>query len=280
MLSYRHGFHAGNFADVLKHLVLSKSLAHLIQKDAAILYLDTHAGAGQYSINSNMATKTGEYQQGIGAIDLNLLDDGIEPYRQLLQQFQQQNLYPGSPAIAQALLRPQDQLRLFELHPQDFQHLKQHHQSSKHIICSQTDGYQALKALLPAQQKRALVLIDPSYEQKQEYQWVFKALQQAYQRMPNALYLLWYPVVKRGLVQRLFEQIKQSKIRDAWCYELGLQADNNDFGMTASGMIAINPAWTLAAQLPPLLEELCQQLKPANQQQDDCYYRVKRLTEE
>lgn len=283
MLSYRHGFHAGNFADILKHLVVAKQLAYFCQKPSSILYLDTHSGAGSYSVNNAMANKTCEYQQGTGSIDLNAFGDSIEPYRQVVSEYQQQGLYPGSPAFAQALLREQDQLRLFELHPSDFKTLEKYsrlnNSTKAKVICSQSDGYQGLKALLPSQQKRALVLIDPSYEQKQEYQWVLKNLKQAYQRMPNATFLLWYPVVKRGQIQRLLEQIKSSKIKDAWCYELALEADSDELGMTASGLVAINPAWTLEKELPSLLEQVCRQLNQADEN-NQASFKVERLTPE
>lgn len=260
MLSYRHAYHAGNYADVLKHLVLCKSLEYLIKKPAPILYIDTHSGAGQYSLNSKLAMKTEEFKSGVGTLDFNQLPDSIQCYRDLVQPMLARQQYPGSPLLAAHILREQDSLRLFEMHSSDYPLLQQLFQKDRRVIVNNSDGYQSLNALLPAKQKRALILIDPSYEVKTDYQLVVDAIKLAYRKMPTAQYLLWYPVVDRHRVEKMIKNICASGSRNVWRFELCLEADTEAYGMTGSGMLAINPAWTLADQMGELLPELARQL--------------------
>ncbi len=275
MLSYRHAFHAGNYADVLKHYVLVQSLEYLMQKPASLLYIDTHAGAGSYTLNSDMSQKTGEYKEGAGALDFNTLPDSFEHFGQILSDCAKSGSYPGSPKIAAACLRKQDRLALFELHPSDEPKLKKLFQKDRRVQVSRADGHHALKALLPAAQKRALVLMDPSFEVKEEYRAAVDSLQEAYKRMPNATLLLWYPVVKRAQINDLIKHIRRSKMRDVWQFELGLRPDSEAFGMSATGMIAVNPAWTLPGQLEQALPALKQQLAPENG-----FYRIEQIVPE
>ncbi|WP_428622721.1 23S rRNA (adenine(2030)-N(6))-methyltransferase RlmJ [Sedimenticola sp.] len=262
MLSYRHAFHAGNFADVLKHLVLIKSIEYMQQKPGPLLYIDTHAGAGSYPLDSRMSRKTDEYAAGAGALQLQRLPADFDSYGALIERFGKQGIYPGSPQIAAELLRTQDKLRLFELHPTDFPKLAKLFARDKRVRCEQSDGHHALKSLLPAPQKRALILMDPSYEIKREYQTVVESLQAGYKRMANATYLLWYPVVQRDWINRMIKTLRSSGIKDIWQFELGIAPDNREPGMTASGILAINPPWVLPQQLQTLLPLLQQQLAP------------------
>lgn len=262
MLSYRHAFHAGNFADVFKHLVLVKSLEYLLQKPGPLLYIDTHAGAGSYPLNSPMSLKTREHAAGAGALQPERLPADFARYGELIQQHAKRGIYPGSPLIAAGLLREQDQLRLFELHPSDFPKLASLFARDRRVRCEQSDGHHALKALLPAAKKRALVLMDPAYEVKREYQTVVTSLLAGYQRMATATYLLWYPVVQRDWIERLIKQLRTTNLKDVWQFELGMEPDNRGHGMTASGILAINPPWVLPAQLRELLPALQQQLAP------------------
>ncbi|MCW8891425.1 MAG: 23S rRNA (adenine(2030)-N(6))-methyltransferase RlmJ, partial [Sedimenticola sp.] len=158
MLSYRHAFHAGNFADVLKHLVLAKTLDYMIEKPAPIRYIDTHAGSGCYRINSAMSEKTGEYAAGAGALQAGLLKGAFAPYGALLKRHQATGHYPGSPQIAADMLRPQDQLYLHEMHPTDFSLLQKWAAQDRRIRVAQSDGHQAMRSLLPAIKGRAFVL--------------------------------------------------------------------------------------------------------------------------
>ncbi|TVO77009.1 23S rRNA (adenine(2030)-N(6))-methyltransferase RlmJ [Sedimenticola selenatireducens] len=262
MLSYRHAFHAGNFADVLKHLVLAKTIEYMTQKPTPILYIDTHAGTGRYPLNNAMSLKTGEYALGAGAIKADLLDPAFSPYGEVLNRHLAKGIYPGSPQIAADLLSPLDQIRLFELHSTDFPLLEKWASADRRIKAVQSDGHQALRSLLPAVKGRALVLMDPSFEVKQEYQQVISSLEEGYKRMPNATYLLWYPVVQRAQIDKMIQQIQRRPFRDVWQFELCLSPDTADRGMTGSGILAINPPWTLPKELEALLPRLQQRLSP------------------
>lgn len=271
MLSYRHAFHAGNYADVLKHLVLVNTLLYATRKDTPLFYLDTHAGAGLYRLDAEAAQKTGEAAAGIGRLDFPALlaragSEGkaaIHAYHAALQPFLERNTYPGSPLLAAALLRRQDHLRLCELHPTDFRLLKSNTEQDRRIACVQSDGFVQLEAVLPPAQKRAVVLIDPSYEVKDDYGRSAAAVIEIYQRMPAAQVLLWYPVVQRSNVDAMIHAVLKSPVRDLWQAELGIEADTEEHGMTASGLLLVNPPWTLATQLREALPVLQQQLAAA-----------------
>ena len=260
MLSYRHIFHAGNYADVLKHLVLQKTLEYLIQKPAPIVYIDTHAGAGIYALNNKLAKKTDEFKSGIGALDFSSLPESIHGYRDSVEAMFKHEKYPGSPWLASQLLRTQDKLRLYEMHNTDYPSLEKLFNRDRRVITNKSDGYHSLKALLPTKNARALILIDPSYEIKTDYQLVIDAIKNAYKRMSSAQILLWYPVVDRKQTEWLIKKICGSGVRDVWRFELGMEADTQGYGMTGSGILAINPPWTLADQMRELLPALCKQM--------------------
>jgi len=275
MLSYRHAFHAGNYADVLKHLVLCKTLEYLLQKPTPVLYIDTHAGAGNYALDNKLAKKTNEYKSGVGTLNFSSLPESIHGYRDIVQPMFARQQYPGSPLLAAHVLREQDKLRLFEMHSTDYPLLKQLFEKDRRVIVNNTDGYQALKALLPARQARALILIDPSYEIKTDYQLVVDAIKQAYRKMSTAQILLWYPIVDRKRVETMIKNISASGIRDIWRFELGMEADTREYGMTGSGILAINPPWVLADQMRELLPALARQLVT-----ESGYYKVEQLVAE
>jgi 23S rRNA (adenine2030-N6)-methyltransferase len=269
MLSYRHAFHAGNFADVLKHFVLVNTLLYATRKDTPLFYLDTHAGAGLYRLGSDAAQKTGEAASGIGKLDFAAFAQAgaegkvaLQAYHAAISPFLERRTYPGSPLLAAALLRRQDHLRLFELHSTDYRLLLTNTEQDKRVHCTQQDGFQQLSSLLPPVQKRAVVLIDPSYELKDDYARSVKAVIEIHQRMPAAQVLLWYPVVQRSNVDWMVATLLKSAVRDLWQVELGIKADTDTHGMTASGLLLLNPPWTLAAQLREALPLLQQQLAP------------------
>ncbi|MBI5450094.1 MAG: 23S rRNA (adenine(2030)-N(6))-methyltransferase RlmJ [Gammaproteobacteria bacterium] len=264
MLSYRHAFHAGNHADVLKHLVLMRLLEHLTQKDSPLLYVDTHAGAGGYALQSNASQKTGEYLAGIGRL---WQQDGLPPeltrYVELVRGFNRGDtldFYPGSPWLARQLLRPADRLFLFELHPTDFEQLHDHCHADRRIKLRHEDGLSGCIGLLPPKEKRGLVLIDPSYEIKQDYHRVVETLAKAWRCFATGSYALWYPVIERPRIDALERALRNSGIRRIQLFELAIQPDQRGFGMTASGMIVINPPWTLRADMQRLLPVLADRL--------------------
>lgn len=268
MLSYRHAFHAGNYADVLKHTVLIHVLEYLFQKDKSLRIIDTHAGAGFYKLTGAQATKTGEFKEGIGKL-WALAQSGatipapLRSYLELVGKFNSAHSlqgYPGSPVIIQYLMREQDRLYAHELHPADAQYLKERLGHDKRIKISDEDGFAGMQALLPPPERRGLVLIDPSYEVKSDYQLVVKQVVQAHKRFATGTWAIWYPVVLRERMDEMEQALKKSGIKNIQLYELAIKADNPDYGMTASGMILINPPWTLWGAMEETLPWLVDQL--------------------
>lgn len=248
MLSYRHSFHAGNFADLLKHSIYIHCLHYMTQKTKSLRVIDTHSGAGIYSLHSAEARKNSEYLNGIDKIwNCTELPEIFETYRKHVMQFNNKDhhVYPGSPALAMSLIRPIDQLFTHELHPADFRLLQNLLRSQKNAKTLHEDGMESLLSLVPPPEKRGLVLIDPSYEIKQEYQTIVNQLIKAYKRFSTGTFLLWYPVVSRSRIDEIEKTLKKSGIRNIQLFELAITADAPESGMTSSGIIAINPPWTL-----------------------------------
>ena len=267
MLSYRHSFHAGNHADVLKHIVLMLILENLKLKDKGFYYLDTHAGVGRYQLSSDEAEKTGEYKEGIGRLwERTDLPEEISRYVDLIKHlnFGAKTLryYAGSPLIAAQLLRPQDRALLTELHPRDFPLLRNNFKEFKNVSVKCDNGFQQLKATLPPKERRGLVLIDPPYELKEDYDLVVKAAEEGYKRFATGTYAIWYPVVLRQQTKRIFKGLQASGIRKILKIELAVRPDSDQRGMTASGMAIINPPWTLENQMKAILPYLVKTLVP------------------
>lgn len=267
MLSYRHSFHAGNYADVLKHIVQLLILEALQQKEKGFLYLDTHAGAGLYSLQSFEAEKTAEFTEGIGYLWER--DDLPEIVRHYLQQVKQVNpkdklnFYPGSPLLAANVLRPQDRAILTELHPSDYPLLRKNMQKFSNIQVKRENGFQQLKSALPPKERRGFVLIDPPYELKEDYQLVVDAIVEGYKRFATGTYAIWYPVVLRQQIKKMIHSFEATQIRKILQIELGIRPDSTQRGMTASGMIVINPPWKLESQMREILPYLSEVLAPA-----------------
>lgn len=280
MLSYRHAFHAGNYADVLKHLVLSRVLAYLVQKPAPLCYLDTHAGAGAYDLTGEHAGKTGEFLRGIGLLwQRDDLPPIIGYYRDLVSRFNDTgglSRYPGSPWFAQQLLREQDRLELCELHSSEFPILQQNFAGDRRVHCHFEDGFSKSIALLPPREKRGLVLVDPSYEVKDDYRRVVELLQKLHKRFATGVYALWYPVVDRRRIEQLEMALAKTGIHRIDLYEIGVAADGQAAGMTAAGMIVINPPWKLREEMTEALAWLA----PLFSQDGQPRYRVEELVGE
>lgn len=268
MLSYRHAFHAGNHADVLKHLVLVLTLDYYQRKDKPFWYIDTHAGSGLYRLSSAESQKMGEFAQGIQTLwNASHLPDDLQPYLRLIHELNPQQVleyYPGSPWLAAQLLRQYDQLRLFELHPNDFTTLDNNLGHDKRIRISKQDGLKGLLGLLPPITRRAVTLIDPSYELKSDYVDVVTTLAKAHQRFATGTYLLWYPVIERQRVSQMIKGLQQTGIAGILQLEYCPLADSTGLGMTGSGLFVINPPWLLAGQMQTLLPWLNQQMAAAN----------------
>ena len=265
MLAYRHAFHAGNHADVLKHLVLVQLLQYLTLKDKGLRVVDTHAAAGRYALDSAEAQKKGEFRQGIARLwDAHEAPAAVADYLQLLRRFNADGVlhqYPGSPLLAQALLRPQDQLRLFELHPADHQALQALLGGARGVDVQQADGFARLKSQLPPPTRRALVLIDPSYEGHGDYAQVTAALRDALRRFAEGVYMVWIPQVAKPGAAAL-PQALQALAPRGWLHaRLTLQQpDAQGFGLVGSSVVVINPPHTLHAALQPALPWLVREL--------------------
>jgi 23S rRNA (adenine2030-N6)-methyltransferase len=258
LLSYRHSFHAGNFADVLKHIVLVEILEYLAGKEKAFEYIDSHAGAGLFDLTHGHAEKLEEFRGGIGRLwgrDWPQFESYFEVIR-ACNPHGSLNYYPGSPLIAMHFMRPQDRAWLFELHPKDYRRLEKNTQANHRIRVACQDGHQGVLALLPPASRRGLILIDPSYEIKSEYEQVSETVKKAYKKFSTGIYAIWYPVVEREKVHELERSLVASGIRDIQRFELGLAPDSDGRGMTASGMIVINPPWKLYEKMSRVLPEL------------------------
>jgi len=266
MLSYRHAFHAGNHADVLKHFIEVQLLRYLAQKDKPFWYIDTHAGAGCYALDSGYATQNAEYESGIARLwDRDDLPAPLADYVALVKRINpdgQMKLYPGSPLVAQELLRDGDKMRLFELHPSDSDILQENFAGYGSQVLMQTaDGFGALKALLPPPPRRALVLIDPPYEDKQDYQRVVSALGEGLKRFSSGVYAVWYPQLQRTDARQLPEQLKKLPVKSWLNVALSVQGLSEDgFGMYGSGMFILNPPWSLHGVLQDVMPYLVKHL--------------------
>jgi 23S rRNA (adenine2030-N6)-methyltransferase len=269
MLAYRHGFHAGNHADVLKHLVLVAVLRHLSLKDKGWRLVDTHAGAGGYSLEGEHAQKRGEYLDGIAQLwnrdDLPL---PVADYMDAVRAFNAGAAlaqYPGSPALAHALQRPQDQLRLFELHPTDHKILASYLGGQPGVEVTMSDGFAALKSQLPPPTRRGAVLIDPSYELKTDYAKTLAALREALTRFPEGTVIVWLPQLQLLEAAQLPQRLKasaQALAKKGWLHArlTVAQADERGYGLLGSSVFVANPPHTLAAALQPVLPWLTQVL--------------------
>ena len=272
MLAYRHAFHAGNHADVLKHTVLALVLEYMNQKEKGWRYVDTHAGAGGYSLEGEYAKKRGEFEMGIAKL---LRHPALpEPLVELVRLVQAFNggppvkhiaQYPGSPAIAQMLMRPQDQLRLFEIHPTDHKILASYLGDVPGVEVKMADGYAALKSTLPPPTRRGVVLIDPSYEIKTDYTRTLAALREALERFADAIVIVWLPQLQLLAAAQLPQRLKataESAGKKGWLHaQLTVaQADDRGYGMLGSSVFVANPPHTLFTALQPVLPFLVQTL--------------------
>ena len=272
MLAYRHAFHAGNHADVLKHTTLLLVLRYMNQKDKPYRLIDTHAGAGGYSLEGRFAQKKGEFEQGILRLwDRKDLPPAVAEYVALVRQFNpdgQLEQYPGSPAFAHMLLRAQDQLRMFELHPTDHRILASYIGEVKGAEVNDTDGFDGLKGQVPPSSRRGVVLMDPSYEGHKDYSRVIASLREALVRFAEGVYMVWYPQVSKLEAAQLPKRL-EALAPKGWLHArlTVQQPDSQGFGLAGSGVFIINPPYTLHDELLtvlPYLTEVLGQYDGAN----------------
>jgi len=258
-MNYRHAFHAGGFTDVVKHAILALALEHLKAKEQPCFFLDTHAGIGRYDLWSEPAQRTGEYRAGI----LKVIRDPLSELAPYLDAVRAMNgggphvrWYPGSPGLAQALLRPQDRIALCELHPEDARALAVSFADDARVQVQEADGYIALKALLPPKERRGCVLIDPPFEVTDEFERIVRGLGHAHKRWATGIYLVWYPIKHRGPVKAFHDALAASGTRRILAAELLLRDDTDPDQLNGSGMVVINPPWKLDEALARLLPAL------------------------
>ncbi|MFN7023098.1 MAG: 23S rRNA (adenine(2030)-N(6))-methyltransferase RlmJ [Pseudorhizobium sp.] len=262
-MNYRHIYHAGNFADVLKHAVLSRLVLYMQKKDKAFRMLDTHAGIGLYDLSSDEAQKTGEWREGIGrlmAADLPpKAADLLSPYLSAIRELNpgtELKLYPGSPKLARMLFRPQDRLSAMELHPEDYNRLSRLFEGDFQVRVTELDGWLALGAHLPPKEKRGLVLVDPPFEEEGEYEHLTSGLAGAYRRFPGGTYCLWYPLKKSAPIKDFHRALQDLNIPKMLCVELTVCSDRETMGLNGSGLVIVNPPFTLKEEMHVMLPVL------------------------
>lgn len=262
-MNYRHAYHAGNFADVVKHIVLARLIEYLKRKDKPFRVIDTHAGIGLYDLSSNEAQKTGEWRDGIGR--LARIDPGIEvtvmlgPYLEAVNACNTDGgirFYPGSPWLARRLLRNQDRLTAIELHPQDAVRLKAQFEGDFQTRVIELDGWLALGAHLPPKEKRGLVLVDPPFEQEGEFDRLAAGVEKAYKRWPGGIYALWYPIKDRRGVADFRSRLMASGMSKVLDIVFEARPDSNSERLDGTGMVVVNPPFTLEQELRLILPML------------------------
>lgn len=276
-MNYRHGYHAGSFTDTFKHAVLVSLIQSLSQKDGAICYLDTHAGAGHYDLFAEAAQKSLEFETGITKLfhETNP-PELLIPYLNCIQKINARfsglalsslRYYPGSPSIIRYFLRSQDRMILTELHPQEYTALKKEFARTKQASVHLLDGYQGLKAFLPPKERRGLILIDPPYERPHELTELTALLSMALKRFATGVYAIWYPIKDRIEIERFHQSLKENIQKPILIAELSIYPENSPVHLNGSGMAIINPPWQLDEQLLVYLPWLWKQLSVHNQGQ-------------
>lgn len=266
-MNYRHAYHAGNFADVVKHVVLARIIEYLKRKEAAFRVIDTHAGIGLYDLASGEAEKTQEWRSGVGRlVGRNLPPDVealLQPYLEavgLTRHDTELAEYPGSPLIARRLLRPQDRLFAIELHPEDAARLKDLFAGDVQVRVLELDGWLSLGAHLPPKEKRGLVLIDPPFEEPGEFDRMADGLARAHRRWPGGVYALWYPIKDRGAVVAFREHLARSGIPKILDISFDIRAPSPEPRLDGCGMVVVNPPYALEAEMKILLPALSKRL--------------------
>jgi 23S rRNA (adenine2030-N6)-methyltransferase len=268
-MNYRHAFHAGNFADVIKHVVLVRILLYLQDKNAAFRVIDTHAGAGVYDLTGEDAARGGEWLTGIARIMQARFSESalplLKPYLDIVRSFNSHpaklERYPGSPLIARALLRPQDRLTACEVEAGARKTLIDALRRDAQARVVDLDGWTALPAFVPPNERRGVVLIDPPYEQKDEFERLAAGFAEAFAKWPTGSYVIWYPAKSRRATDELARQVTEA-VEGARppgkCLrlEFSVAPQAADTGLTSAGLLVVNPPWTLAAELKALLPEL------------------------
>jgi len=265
-LNYRHAYHAGNFADVLKHATLVGLLEALTVKQTPLCYIDTHAGSGRYELSSPQARSTDEAASGIRPLlEAQQLPASLHVYLNLVRSLNSGghlNVYPGSPLLAASLLREQDRLVLAELQSEEAANLRDLFATDRRVGVHRRNGYELLPALVPPKERRGLVLIDPPFEaQGEEFDVILHCLQKAYARWPTGVYALWYPIKLKETVTRFHRKVAAAGIPKVLVAELCLHADDTALRLNGCGMLLVNPPYRFERTLESILQSLAKHLQ-------------------
>lgn len=250
-MNYRHVFHAGNFADVHKHYVLMEILRYLLRKPQPILYLDTHAGSGRYDLTGAEATRGGEWTEGIGKLfSRSSVPEAFATYRELVRQAgairgKTLTVYPGSPHLALAVLRPEDRIVLVDANPIEAAKLADNTGRRRNLSVFCQDGYASIKALVPPKENRGLVFIDPPFESVDEFKTLSHALIEGVQKWPRGIFCAWYPIKQGAPTENFHERLRKSGLRRILCCELSVRSADSRLGLNGSGLVIFNPPWQL-----------------------------------
>lgn len=247
-MNYRHHFHAGNFADVMKHSLLTGLLAALKKKDTAFCFIDTHAGAGIYDLHAGQAQKTGEYLQGIDRLDDHRgAPPMVAEYLQgvlACQAAGARSSYPGSPWLGVRQLRPQDRAIFMDVQHAEAASLRHHFKNDARVSVHERSAYEGLNALIPPKEKRGLVLVDPPYElERDAYPQVVRLIKEAHAKWPTGMLAVWFPIKQRAPIVRFYRELMNSGIPKLLTCELLMQPDDNALGLNGTGLIVVNPPW-------------------------------------
>jgi 23S rRNA (adenine2030-N6)-methyltransferase len=260
MLSYRHLFHAGNFADVFKHALLTRLLIALSAKDKPYLYLDTHAGIALYDLRHAWAQKAREYENGIAKLWKERdVPEMVQPYLDAVRALNPEgrlHYYPGSPLIAKRLLRPADRMVLVELNKTDHEALEAVFARERRVAVQSMDAYQSLRAYLPPAERRGLVLIDSSFDRAREFDRILKALKEAYGRWPTGVYAIWYPLMEPAAMRDFLNSLGRSGIRKVLRLELVVRERDENGMIPGCGMLVVNPPWHFKEEAEAILHWL------------------------
>lgn len=255
-MNYRHAFHAGNFADCMKHVVLTWLLRALQRKPSPLCVLDTHAGIGRYDLETGPASRTGEWRNGIG----RLLDNPPEILADYVGLVRTLGPYPGSPCIIRSLLRADDRLVCCELHPEDAAALRRHFAGDRQVAVHHRNAWEALGALLPPRERRGLVLIDPPFEDRAEFAELVRGLAAAHARFPTGVFAAWYPIKQRAPVRQFLADIEATGMRDIVVAELCLRTPVDPSRLNGCGLLVINPPYRFEQEVTPILTVLLDRL--------------------